>query len=83
MDAWQQFARTFADVFDEYRDEWDPYRKLSVTDDDALLFVDLSNAQVDTFVAYFEANQLLVRCLQVAYVPDREAIENQILLPPA
>ena len=81
-ESWQQFARTFADVLDEYQDEWDPRRKMAVTEEDAQLFADISGAQVDIFVAYLEANRLLVRCVQVAYVPDREAIENQILLPP-
>ncbi len=81
-ESWQQFARTFSNVLDEYQDEWDPRRKMAVTEEDAQLFAALSDAQVDTFVAYLEANRLLVRCLQVAYVPDREAVENQILLPP-
>ena len=82
-DAWQKFAQAFAVVLDMYRDDWDLTRKMQVTKADTALVTALSHEQIDTFAAYLEVNNLLVRCLQVAYVPDREAIENQILLPPA
>ena len=80
-DAWQQFSLAFAEVLDTYQDDWDPFRK-RVTEGYADLFGNFSNEQFSAFIVYLEVNYLLVRCLQVAYVPDREAIENQILLPP-
>ena len=32
---------------------------------------------------YFQANRLLGECLNLAYVSDREGIEEGLLLPPA
>jgi hypothetical protein len=43
----------------------------------------LTSDQIAVLQRYLNANVLLVHCLGVAYVPDREVIENQILLPPA
>jgi hypothetical protein len=43
----------------------------------------LSNEQVDRLYQYLKANWLLIECLNVADIVDREAIENQILLPPS
>ncbi|HRQ37672.1 MAG TPA: hypothetical protein PLD25_07135 [Chloroflexota bacterium] len=37
---------------------------------------------VNSVVNYLQANLLFVECLKLATVPDRAAIENQILLPP-
>ncbi len=42
----------------------------------------LSAEQVALLDKYLQANLLFVECLNLAYVPDRAAIENQILLPP-
>lgn len=42
----------------------------------------LSDGQVALLATYLQANLLFVECLPLAYVPDRAAIENQILLPP-
>lgn len=42
----------------------------------------LSTEQLELLVKYFQANVLFVECLNLAYVPDRAAIESQILLPP-
>lgn len=42
----------------------------------------LSRKQVDLLEKNLKANLLLIECLNLAYVPDRTAIENQILLPP-
>ncbi|HUM70356.1 MAG TPA: hypothetical protein PLK31_16100, partial [Chloroflexota bacterium] len=42
----------------------------------------LSGEQVKLLEKYLQANLLFVECLNLAYVPDRAAIENQILLPP-
>ncbi len=42
----------------------------------------LSDEQVTLLEKYLQANLLFVECLNLAYVPDRAAIENQILLPP-
>lgn len=42
----------------------------------------LSEGQAELLEKYLQANLLFVECLHLAYVPDRAAIENQILLPP-
>ena len=44
-------------------------------------FWELSEEQADLLARYLEANRLLLECLAVASVPDREAIEAQMLLP--
>jgi hypothetical protein len=38
--------------------------------------------QADLLNQYLQANWLLLACLEVAYVPDRQAIVDQLLLPP-
>ncbi|MBE7531609.1 MAG: NACHT domain-containing protein [Chloroflexi bacterium] len=43
---------------------------------------DLSDDRLTLLAKYLQANLLFVECLHLAYVPDRAAIENQILLPP-
>jgi len=43
----------------------------------------LSREQWALLADYLEANRLLVECLQVATLPDRAAVEAQLLLPPA
>ena len=45
-------------------------------------FWEFTETQVELLTKYLEATNLLVECLQVAYVPDRERIENRLLLPP-
>lgn len=42
----------------------------------------LSKKQVDALARYFSANELLVECLKLAYVADREAILAGLLRPP-
>lgn len=43
----------------------------------------LTATQVDKLNAYFAANELLVQCLKLAVVSDRQAILDGLLLPPA
>lgn len=84
-DYWEAIDRlneVFTGLLEKYRDDWDPYRCVTVTEEEAALFADLSEAQLETWVLYLGANQLLVECLKLAYVPDRTAIEDQLLLPP-
>ena len=38
--------------------------------------------QIKRLIDYFQANRLLVECLNLAYVSDRAAIEDSLLLPP-
>jgi hypothetical protein len=45
-------------------------------------FWQLSEGQVDLLTQYLHANHLLLECLEVAYVPERQAIVDQLLLPP-
>ena len=42
----------------------------------------ISWQQVENFDAYLAANELLVRCLNLAVVPNRREIEASLLLPP-
>ena len=44
-------------------------------------FWELSTAQLDLLASYLDANRLLLDCLALASVPDREVIEAQMLLP--
>jgi hypothetical protein len=41
-----------------------------------------SEEQAERLAEYSEANRLLLECLKVAYVSDRGAIEDSLLLPP-
>lgn len=43
---------------------------------------DLDNDQSSKLAEYLKATQLFVQCLKLAMVPDREAIEDTLLLPP-
>lgn len=43
----------------------------------------LTLEQIQTLNNYLRANQLLLQCLEVAYVTNREAIKDRLLLPPA
>jgi hypothetical protein len=42
----------------------------------------LDERQVNQLKNYFTANHLLLECLDVAYVSNRQAIEDSLLLPP-
>ena len=42
----------------------------------------LDKAQIDRLTDYLEMSVRLLECLDLAAVPDREAIRNRILLPP-
>ena len=44
-------------------------------------FLRLSEDQLEQLSTYLDATYLLNRCLALAYVPDRQAIEAQMLLP--
>jgi len=39
-------------------------------------------ADLNSLYEYFYANELLVRCLDLAYVTDRQGFKNGLLLPP-
>jgi hypothetical protein len=59
----------------------DPSRKKN--DDIPLLNWELNREQEARFADYLRASTLLLDCLKLAYVSDRAAIENRLLLPPA
>jgi predicted NACHT family NTPase len=42
----------------------------------------LSEKQLDLLAQYLDANSLLLECLDTANIPNREAVMNQMLLPP-
>lgn len=43
---------------------------------------DFDKAQTEMLKRYFAAAHLMIKCLDVAYVTDRAAIEDRLLLPP-
>jgi hypothetical protein len=43
---------------------------------------DFSHEQTEKLMIYLQTSKLFVDCLNLAYVSDREAIENKLLLPP-
>lgn len=81
--VWQEFSKKLESIVDMYRDQWDVYQKFPIDDEEVAEWGKLSAKQVELLAHYLEVNRLLVWCLQVAYVPDRRAIEDQILLPPS
>lgn len=78
---WRDFAENLIEVLDRYRDQWDPYRLLTLVKEEAFPWHDLTKEQIQRWTNYWEANMLLARCLQVAYLPNRQALEDKILLP--
>lgn len=77
-----QFFRELAVVVTPYRDQWDPFRLFHFSDEVTVLWQSLSEEEIGVWGQYWEAIQLLVRCLQVAYVPNRQTLEDKFLLPP-
>jgi hypothetical protein len=65
---WQDYEKSLRAVALKYRDIGHKW--------------ELNDEQYERMAQYLQASQLLVDCLQVAYVTDREAIENGLLLPP-
>ena len=82
IDALRHFYKDLQAVVEPYRPQWDPYQLFVVSEEDAALWQSLSEEQIGLWLQFMEANQLLVRCLQVAYVPNRQVLEDKILLPP-
>ncbi|MFN2192641.1 MAG: NACHT domain-containing protein [Candidatus Promineifilaceae bacterium] len=78
----EPWTQRFFELLKPFRDRWDPYLQMPVGDEEAEQFLKLDRQQVEKMSTYLEANQLLQRCLQVAYVPDRAAIEDRMLLLP-
>jgi predicted NACHT family NTPase len=67
-EEWQGFADELKEMLVKYRDIGHDW--------------DFSAQQGQCLAEYFQANRLLVECLKVAYVSDRGAIEDSLLLPP-
>lgn len=82
LGEWRTFAKKIVEILDDYQDMWNPYRQIRLDDKEIQSFAKLSTKQLEKLEVYFKTNGLLVRCLEVAYVPNRQAIEDQILLPP-
>lgn len=66
--VWQAFADQLLIIMQEERDLGRAWN--------------LSRKQLDRLNTYFAANELLVKCLELAYVSDRQAILNGLLAPP-
>ncbi len=65
---WQRFCQALQDLMQTHRDIGHEWH--------------LSAEQIKRLNTYLQANLMLVECLNLAYVSDREAIENKLLLPP-
>ncbi len=65
---WQRFCQALQDLMQTHRDIGHEWH--------------LSVEQIKRLNTYLQANQLLVECLNLAYVSNRTAIENGLLLPP-
>ena len=76
------FAKKLDAILDQYQDLWDPLNLLVVPKEEDFPWKYLSKEQINLWESYLQANLLLVRCLQVTYVPNRQALEDKILLPP-
>lgn len=63
--AWQPFAKTLREIMQKHRDIGYEWN--------------LTERQHKGLARYFEANQLLVECLKLAVVSDREGIERSLL----
>lgn len=66
--AWDTFAVQLQAIMIEHRDIGHDW--------------DFTEEQWETLDRYYTAAKLLVKCLDVAYVTDRAAIEERLLLPP-
>lgn len=44
--------------------------------------MELSKADVETLIVYTNATRLFLDCLQVAYVADRQGVEERIIWVP-
>lgn len=80
---WWNFTQKLADILKQLLDQWNPDYSLAVQDTVAFTWNNLSKEQLETWGHYLNASLLLVCCLQVACLPNRQAIEDKILLPPA
>jgi len=73
-------------IFTEYK-EWavfaEDLRKIMQTHRNIGHEWNFTTEQLKLLRRYFEANQLLVECLNLAVVSDRAGIENSLLLPPS
>lgn len=57
-------------------------RQIKTTHLDSIVGTALSDEQSERLDRYFYANTLLVECLDLAYVDDRDALKAQVQLPP-
>lgn len=68
QDAWVSFGQALQTLMQQHRDMGHAWN--------------LSEEQVQRFADYVDANRLLLECLQLGYVSDREGIKRGLLLPP-
>ncbi|MEM7333094.1 MAG: NACHT domain-containing protein [Chloroflexota bacterium] len=65
----------------KYGDDWRPSKVFNKSEMGAQIWQKLNEAQHKKFRNYLNSTYLLVNCLEVAYVPNRRFIEDQILMP--
>lgn len=76
------FTQELITILDRYETQWNPRKRFQITDADVAQFTSLTNTQVKKLQVYLEALNLLVHCLQIAYVPQRGVLLDKFLLPP-
>ncbi len=81
-DTTQLYYRQLSAIVGMYQDHWDLCRMLIVSEEEMIPWLELSPEQVGLLQQYYEANLLLMRCIQVAYLPVRQEIEDKLLLLP-
>jgi hypothetical protein len=69
LEAWQVFAEKLRGIMIAHRNIGHEW--------------EFTREQLMQLTNYFQANRLLVGCLNLAYGSDREGIEESLLLPPA
>lgn len=82
-EVWRTYQNKLIIILRRYMRQWNPNQLLAVSKEETFPWNVVTEAQIDTWTNYLSANYLLVHCLQVAYLPNRQAIEDKILLPPA
>ncbi len=83
VDSDEKFWQRLNTLLEKVSPEWNPAQRMLVLKEELDERWILTNRQAQLLAQYLEANHVLVRCFEVAYVPNRQAIKSQMLLPPS
>ena len=76
VESWQELKA----IIKAYEPLWNPFVQMPVTPEELDDVWDLSEEQSQMLLLYIKVTWLFVRCLKVAYLPNRQAIRSQIML---